>query len=163
MRTCWDICSELLWKDLFVREGTRRNTSLPCRGFVQCASVRDNETAVIFASDKQLELLQTASVVYVGSTLCIVENIASIRLLRLWFQITYCQHCPQFRCVNRHLFHQLFTIFAPYAYISSQILMKPLQQLLVWSSVMTSSFLDVDFTLLCLETNTHEAYAHCTN
>ena len=24
-----------------------------------------------------------------------------IRLLRLWFQVTYCQHCPWFRCVNR--------------------------------------------------------------
>jgi len=30
-----------------------------------------------------------------------VKNIAAIRLLRLWFQVTYCQHCPWFRWVNR--------------------------------------------------------------
>jgi len=49
--------------------------------------VGDNDTAVIFVSDDQLELLGTASVVYVDATFRVVPS----------------------------LFHQLFTIFAPHA------------------------------------------------
>jgi len=50
-------------------------------------TVSDNETAVIFASNDQVELLRTALVVYIDSTFRVVPS----------------------------LFHQLFTIFAPHA------------------------------------------------
>lgn len=50
-------------------------------------TVGDNDTAVIFASDEQLELLRTASVVYIDATFRVVPT----------------------------LFHQLFTMFVPFA------------------------------------------------
>jgi len=40
-------------------------------------TVGDNDTAVIFASDDQLELLRTASVVYVDSTFRVVPSLFS--------------------------------------------------------------------------------------